>query len=65
MCPVCIATAAIIAGSATGTGGLTALVVGKFRKRRLASKFHEQTEAEEVHDGNDGDRGASESCVAR
>ena len=26
MCPVCLATAAIIAGSATGTGGLTALV---------------------------------------
>ncbi len=55
MCPVCIATAAIIAGSATGTGGLTALVVGKFRKRRLASKFPEQTEAEEVHDDNSHD----------
>ena len=30
MCPVCLATAAIIAGSATGTGGLTALVVNTF-----------------------------------
>ena len=34
MCPVCLATAAIIAGSATGTGGLTALVANKFRKRK-------------------------------
>ena len=32
MCPVCLATAAIIAGSATGTSGLTALVAITFRK---------------------------------
>ncbi len=33
MCPVCLATAAIIAGSATGTGGLTALVARQFRRK--------------------------------
>ena len=34
MCPVCLATAAIIAGSATGTGGLSALVVAKILQER-------------------------------
>ncbi len=33
MCPVCLATAAIIAGSATGTDGLTALVLRTFRRK--------------------------------
>jgi hypothetical protein len=33
MCPVCLATAAILAGSVTGTGGLTALVVSTFRRK--------------------------------
>lgn len=57
MCPVCIATAALIAGSATGTGGVMALVVTKFRKERSASKFPEQAKTEEVHHDNshDGD----------
>jgi hypothetical protein len=32
MCPVCLATAAIIAGSATGTGGLAALVARTLRR---------------------------------
>jgi hypothetical protein len=31
MCPVCIAAAALIAGKATSTGGVAALVVRKFR----------------------------------
>jgi len=30
MCPVCLATAVIIAGSATSTGGLTAIAIKKF-----------------------------------
>ena len=33
MCPVCLATAAILAGSASGTGGLTALVALTFRRK--------------------------------
>jgi hypothetical protein len=38
MCPVCLATGAMIAGSATGTGGLTALVATTFRKKKLDNK---------------------------
>lgn len=30
MCPVCLTTAALIAGSVTSTGGLAAVVVKKF-----------------------------------
>jgi hypothetical protein len=29
MCPVCIATAAVIAGSSSGTGGLSAFIAHK------------------------------------
>jgi hypothetical protein len=38
MCPVCVATAALIAGSATSTGGLAAIVIRKFgmKKNRAA-----------------------------
>lgn len=60
MCPVCIATAAIIAGSATGTSGLSALVVTKFFRKNPPTQFPEQIEAEEVHDDNKHD-GASAS----
>jgi len=38
MCPVCIAAAALIAGKATSTGGVAALVVKKFRTRKLDEK---------------------------
>ncbi len=34
MCPVCIATAALIAGKATSTAGLAALGVKKWRRRQ-------------------------------
>jgi hypothetical protein len=37
MCPVCIATAALIASGATSTGGLTALVVKKFSSTKIAT----------------------------
>ena len=55
MCPFCIATAAVIAGSATGTGGIAALVAGVFVKRNKR-KLLPQNEAEEVQhdDGNNG-----------
>jgi hypothetical protein len=65
MCPFCIATAAVIAGSATGTGGVAALVAGVFMKRNKR-KLLPRNEAEEVHDddsnsGND----ESENRIAR
>jgi hypothetical protein len=35
MCPVCVATtAAVVAGSAAGSGGLAALIAGWFRRKR-------------------------------
>ncbi len=34
MCPVCLATAAVIAGSATGTGGLGAFIATKILRRK-------------------------------
>jgi hypothetical protein len=53
MCPFCLATASIIAGSATGTGGLTALIAGRFRVPKPDSKI--PTTNQEVHDGHDSD----------
>ena len=55
MCPFCLATAALIAGSATGTGGLTALAAGAILKRGKC-KILAQNEAEEVPHGNDSNR---------
>jgi len=52
MCPFCLATAAVIAGSATGTGGVTAFIAGTILKRRKL-KIVPQREPEEVHHGND------------
>jgi hypothetical protein len=39
MCPVCLATAAIIAAKVTGTGSLTAFVATTFRKKKLDNKI--------------------------
>lgn len=57
MCPVCLATAAIIAGSATGTGGLTALVATTFRRRKSGAEFPPPNQPKEDCDGHDHDRG--------
>jgi len=57
MCPFCLATAAVIAGSATGTGGLTAFVATTIFKRKKRETFPKQIEAKEVKDGNDSDKG--------
>ena len=57
MCPFCLATAAVIAGSASGTGGMTAIVATVIYKRKKRETFSRQIEAKEVEDGNDGDKG--------
>ena len=49
MCPVCLATAAIIAGSATGTGGLTALVAFTFRKPQKPFPTENKKEDQDGH----------------
>ena len=62
MCPVCLATAALIAGSATGTGGLTALVALTFRKPRSKDPF--PTIAKEDKNGHEPDRSSSpQDCI--
>ena len=66
MCPFCIATAALIAGGATGTGGVTAIVAGTIFKRKRQKGFPKQDETEEVSRGNDGDGiEASENDLAQ
>ncbi len=50
MCPVCLATAAIVAGSATGTGGLTAFVTARILKRKPHPQ--EPTDTEEKNHGH-------------
>ena len=66
MCPLCLATAALIAGSATGTGGITALVAGTFFRKRSQTRFPEQFNAKEVQSGNGSDgSNAEESGFAR
>ncbi len=66
MCPFCLATAAIIAGSATGTSGLAAVVVSRFRKGKLEKEFPTATGAKEERYGHEPDGSASpESGVAR
>ena len=65
MCPVCMATAAMIAGSAAGSGGLAALTVGLFRRKTMASKIAKLANTEEVQHGDEHDRtGSSESGIA-
>ncbi len=64
MCPVCMATAAMIAGGAAGSGGLTALTVGIFRRKSRTVNFPNPTETEEVHHGGEHERsGAPEGGI--
>ena len=63
MCPVCLATAAIIASSATGTGGLTALVARKFRRRKPDDTI--PITKQEVSDGHDSDTSSPDRLARR
>ena len=38
MCPVCLTTAALIAGSVTSTGGLAAIVIKKFGPKNTGAQ---------------------------
>ena len=51
MCPVCIATAMLIAGSATVTGGLTAIGIKKFGVKNAVDKNPAPTPSKEDHHG--------------
>jgi hypothetical protein len=63
MCPFCLATAAMIAGSATGAGGVTALIAGTILKR---NKRRILPQGEELENGNNSNSdGNSEDGIAR
>ncbi len=49
MCPVCIATAALIVGSATSTCGLVALAVKKLLTKSVANRIPTPTTSKEDH----------------
>jgi hypothetical protein len=51
MCPVCMATMALIAGSTTSTGGLAVLMARKFRKKKVTNEIPAQSKAKENLDG--------------
>jgi hypothetical protein len=55
MCPACMATAALILGSATSTSGMAAFAPKKFRKKNAAEKISAQYKAKENQDGKHQD----------
>jgi hypothetical protein len=50
MCPMCFATAALIAASAVSTGGLAAVVLKKSANGKTTTGVHSNTPKED-HDG--------------
>ena len=55
MCPVCLATAAVLAAKATGSTGAAVLVAANYiRKPRRAAGA--QSEAKEIPNARDNDR---------
>jgi len=61
MCPVCITTAMLIAGSATSTGGLAAIAIRKFGVKNAVDNNPAQRRNQ---DGNEHD-GETPNRVAR
>ena len=53
MCPFCLAAAAVVAASATGSGGLAALVTGKLPQKSARKHFTQDTDTKEVPHGHD------------
>ena len=51
MCPVCVATAALITASATSGGGLAALVLTKFHARTVTDKLQDKCKSREDDHG--------------
>jgi hypothetical protein len=51
MCPICIATAALIAAGLTSTGGLAAIAIRKFGVKNAADNHPAPTPSTEDHHG--------------
>jgi hypothetical protein len=49
MCPVCITTAMLIAGSVTSTGGLTAIAIRKLGVKNVVSNHPAPIPSKEDH----------------
>lgn len=52
MCPVCLTTAAVIAGSATGSGGLAAFIARIFRRKNSGANSPAAPQQQEDHHGS-------------
>ncbi len=53
MCPVCITTAALIAGSVTSTGGLAAVVIRKFGGKNAVDNSPAQPDSNGIDKGTE------------
>ncbi len=53
MCPFCLATAAVVAASASGTGGVAALFTGKLMRRANRKTFMKANDTKEDQHGHD------------
>ena len=53
MCPFCLATAAVVAASASGTGGVAALFTGRLLRRGSPKTSMKDTDTKEVQHGHD------------
>jgi hypothetical protein len=62
MCPVCVANMALVAAGATSSGGLTALVVSKFYKRKETNKI-KGTKNETARDGTQNRNEPNKRCA--
>lgn len=51
MCPVCIATATLIAASATSGGGLAAALLTKLRAKTVTDKLQDKCKSQENDHG--------------
>lgn len=51
MCPLCVSTAMLIAGSVTSTGGLAAIAVKTFGVKSAADNHPAPTRSKEDHHG--------------
>jgi len=57
MCPACIASAALMAGSVMSTGGIAALAVRVVRGKKSGTEANSKTVTERRNDdGNDDDK---------
>ena len=56
MCPVCLTTAVLIAGSATSTGGLAAVAIKKFGMKKTVDDKPVPTPSKLSREGNGAEK---------